>query len=340
MHATRYLARVLGWTLVLTAAGSGSAHADDASQTKANVSVRISGTSRSGRSGATESEARHTLKVGQSAIIGVYADFDGAMGSGGWPAGGNSSYAWRVEARLLAVTFETVELSMTWTRHDPGSRGDGSGSGDTRVLRLSADQRHVLDLVQSDSPASTLANIFVEVEAARAPGDAERAVLEYDFWLLHEGRTGQKTTAHQSYGGYQGAKVSAGFTPLMFGFDGGVMADGSSGPLAVSVKAHLTGRLRPDGRIDVTLGTDAWLECGAGRSGGSGVKEFVALDGETVSVEVPASFGGCTVSGANAVPSGARPGLTSTPGGLRVSSRDFFAGDHFSLLVRVRRFVR
>ena len=340
MDAVRFFARVLGWILLLTAAGTGSARADDASRATANVSVRIIGTSRSGRSGAAESAARHTLTIGQTAIVGVYGDFDGAIGSGGWPAGGSDSYAWRVEARLLAVSFETVELSVTWSRREPCRRGQGPGFGDTRVLKLSGDQRHVLDLVQPESPASTLANLFVEVEAARAADDDEPVRLEYDFWLVHQSRAGRQTTAHRSYGGYQGEKRSADFTPLGFAFDGGVVADGSDAPLSVSVKARLIARLRPDGRMEVTLGTDAWLECGAARSGGSGVKDFVARDGETVRVEVPASFGGCTVSREHALPTGARPGLTGTAEGLHVSSRDFFDGDQFSLLVRVRRFAR
>lgn len=77
-----------------------------------------------------------------------------------------------------------------------------------------------------------------------------------------------------------------------------------------------------------------------GRSGGAGVKEFVANEGETVSVELPASFGSCMVPGTAAVPPGSRPGVTASLDGLRISSREFFEGDRCSLLVSVRPFER
>jgi len=338
MQAAQTVIRVLGLTLLLISATCGAAFAADAPPVKADVSVRISGTGRTGRSGIAESAAAQTIAVGQTAIIGVAGDFDGAMSSGGWPIGSPDSVAWRVEARLLAVSFETIQLSVTWRRHEPGTSRDGAGPGDTRVLKLGAGQRHVLDLAHSDSATSDLANVFVEIVAARAEEDRERPLLEYDFWLVHDSRSGKKTTAHQSYGNWDFAKAA--FNPITFGLDGSIVPDGSNGPIAVAVSAQLTGRLRPDGNMEVTLGTEAWLQCGQGRSGGAGVKEFVAKEGETVSIELPASLGSCTVAGTAVVPPGARPGVAATLDGLRVASREFFDGDRFSLLVRVRRFVR
>jgi hypothetical protein len=312
-------------------------YAEDASQPKANVSIHISGTSRTGGSGANQSTATHTLAVGQSTVVGVHADFEGAIGSGGWPVGGVTSHAWRVEARLLAVNGEAVEVSVTWRRYAPGARGELAGSGDTRVLKLTVDERHVLDLVHSDDPTSDLANIVVEVEARRAEEPAERIVWDYDFWLVHERAKGGKTTEHQSRGGFQGESTPVAFTPLSFGLNGEAMPQGGDGPIGVSVGIRVAGRRRPDGNIDVTLGTEAWLACGQGRGGGSGVKGFVAREGETVSVEVPLAMGACTLDGVHAAPPGTKRGVTDTPAGLRVSSREFFEGDRLSLLVTVRR---
>jgi hypothetical protein len=338
MHATRTASRYLGLALLLVPTTCAAAFAADPAPARANVSVRISGTSRTGRSGVAESASAQTLEVGQTVTIGAAGDFDGAMASGGWPVGDAASIAWRVEARLLRVSFETTELSITWRRYEPAGRGGGAGPGDTRVLRLSAGQRHVLDLVQSGSPTSALANLFVEITAARTEDARDLVIMEYDFWLVHESGSGKKTTSHQSYGSYDSAKAA--FDSLTFGFDGSLVPGGANGPVAVSITATLTGRLRPDGNVEVTLGTEAWLQCGAGRSGGAGVKEFIAKEGETVSVELPASFGSCTVTGTGVVPPGARPGVTATGDGLRVSSPEFFDGDRFSLLVRVRRFQR
>jgi len=67
------------------------------------------------------------------------------------------------------------------------------------------------------------------------------------------------------------------------------------------------------------------------------VKEFVAREGETVSVEVPLAMGACTLDGIHAAPRGTKRGVTDTPAGLRVSSREFFEGDRLSLLVTVGR---
>jgi hypothetical protein len=287
----------------------------------------------------SQAVAAHTLMVGQTAVIGVHGNFDGAIGSGGWPAGGDTEYAWRVEVRLLSARFETVELAVAWERYAPGARGDAAaGPGDRRVLKLSSEQRHVLDLVHSDSPTSDLANLVVEVESSRASEPAAGVVLDQGMWLVHESRAGKKTTQHQSYGGYQGTTISAfAFTPLGFTLDGELAGSAAAAPVTVSVNARLTARLRSDGDFDVTLATEAFLACGGGRSGGGGIKEFVAHDGETIAVEVPLVMGACTVDGSHAVSPGARPGVTATAAGLRVSSREFFDGDRLSLLVRVRR---
>ena len=283
------------------------------------------------------SVATRTLAIGQSTVIGVNGDFAGAMGSGGWPVGKGPGYAWRVDARVQAIDFETVVLSVTWRRHGPGNVNEDAGAGDTRVLRLSAGQRHVLDFVQSDDADSPQVNLLVEVEAGRATAPSERAVLDYDFWLVHEDRSGTKTTRHLSYGGFQGEKMPFAFAPLGFALDGTPATDAGSSPVSVSVNGGLTGRLRPDGDLDVVVDTEAWMACGSGRTGGGGAKTYVARIGETVSVEVPTAFGWCTIAGVQGVPSHAKSGVTATGAGLRVSSREFFEGDRFSILVTVKR---
>ena len=342
MHARSILRRIAGCTLILASALAGAANADDVAGPKARVSVQISGNSRDGRPGVVKGAGAALLEVGQTAVIGVYGDVEGSglLGVSGWPPANATSHAWRVELRLQAVSFEAVELSVTWKREDPRSRAGGPGAGDTRVIKLSAGERYVLDLVQSDSPGSNLVNLVVQLEASRADDSPDRTMLEYDFWLVHEDRTGKKTTEHRSYGGFAGTKMSVDFAPLVFGLDGALVRGGSGAPFAVLVKAQLTSRIRPDGRIEVTHYTDKQLECGGGFSSGSGEKEFVAQDGETVGVELPAFLGWSVLPEFRTVPPGARPGVTSTPKGLRVSEREFFEGDRFSLVVRVRRFTR
>ncbi len=329
--------RLPGHVLALAVVMAWPAYGQDASYPKARVSVHITGTSRTGRTGVPTSAAGHTIAIGQTAVIGVTGDFSGAMGSGGWPIGGDTSYAWRVETRVKAIESDTVELAVTWQRFAPGTRAAGTGIGDVRVIRLSTAERHVLDFVHTDDARSPTANLLVEIEASRMPELAGRAVLSYDFWLVHEDRFGTKTTEHQSYGAFQGDKRSVAFKPLGFNLDGTRAPDAAAAPLTVSVSGHLTGYLKPDGALDATLSTEAWLACGGGRSGGGGVKQFVVREGETISVEVPAAIGWCTIAGTRVVPSDARSGVSATPAGVRVTSGEFFSGDRFSLLVRVGR---
>lgn len=236
------LRRFSGYVLALTVVLAWPAYAQDASQLKAKVSVHISGTSRTGRTGVPTSAATRTVAVGQTAVIGVSGDFDGAMGSGGWPMAGDTSYAWRVETRVKAIESDTVELTVAWQRYAPGNRaGDGSGVGDVRVIRLRTTERHVLDFVHTDDASSPTVNMLVEIEASRGPELAEGVVLDYDFWLVHEDRFGTKTTEHQSYGGFQGGMMPVAFKPLGFNLDGTRAPDAAAAPLTVSVNGQLTG---------------------------------------------------------------------------------------------------
>lgn len=93
--------RLPGHVLALAVVMAWPAYGQDASYPKARVSVHITGTSRTGRTGVPTSAAGHTIAIGQTAVIGVTGDFSGAMGSGGWPIGGIlcTPGVWRLESR-------------------------------------------------------------------------------------------------------------------------------------------------------------------------------------------------------------------------------------------------
>ena len=337
MVRASFVRQLAGCALVLAGTLAWPASAHEGQAVRADVLVHIYATSRTGPTGRPHASAGGSLIVGESAVIGVSADFDGAIGAGGWPIGGSGEYAWRIESRLLSVDFEKVEIAVTWKRRAPGTRSVESGYGDTRTITLGANERHVLDLVHADSPGPR-ANIVVEIEGRRASGPEAHGLYLYDLWLVHEGRSGTKTTQHQSYGAFGGGKMNFAFKPLGFTLDGELPKNSVGAPLAVSVNGSLVFRPRSDGTIEVSLDTEAWLACGRGRSGGGGAMEYVARDGETISVEVPTSIGWCTIEEADGVPPRARPGVTVVGGGaVRVSSREFFDGDRLSLLVRIQK---
>jgi hypothetical protein len=307
---------------------------------KAHVDVRVAGTIRSEATGVPSATAGGDLAIGDAGTYSVHGDFAGATGAGGWPAAtSDTSFAWRVEARLLSVKTDLIEVSLTWGRYRRGAGSDAPEAGDGRVVSLKAGQKHVLDLVQSDAPRSRVANLIVEVEAKQVEDLAYAGMaIGYDLWLVHENRAGQKTTRRVQTVGAQGEKVGFPFPRLGFELDGTVVPRSSNPPLTVAVDGTILGRMRPDGAIDLVVDSRLWTGCrDGGLGGGGGRKEFVARDGETVAVDLPFGSGYCGTITGEAVPPNVRPGVSPFGNGLRVSNREFFEGDRLSLLVTARR---
>ena len=309
---------------------------------KAHVEVRLLSTARAGATGSASASTGRTLAVGQTGTIGVAGDFSGGSGTGGWPIGGTGDVAWRVDARIVAVEIDTVEVAIKWGRYRPGVGHEEREVGDDRVVRLMTGQRHVLDLVHASASSSPLANLVVEIEARQVEDPAYvGAPIGYDIWFVHESRTGQKTTRRAQIVGSQADWKAFEFRPLGFSLDGAPLPAEASAPVGAYLEGELLGRLRPDGSVGLAIRNRFGIECATGgtngRSGGRGEKELVAGDGETVSLELPVSIGWCTVSAPSSTPSNARRGVTAVKGGLRVTASEFFSGERFSLLVTARR---
>jgi len=307
---------------------------------KASVGVRILGTHRAGATGVSSGGTGGELEVGQAGTYGVYGDFSGALGAGGWPVRGtDTAHAWRVEARLLSLRADSVELAVEWSRLASAAEQSVPEVGDRRVFRLKADERHLLDLVQSDDPASAVANLVVELTAKQVEDPAYAGVsLAYDLWLVHQSRAGEKTTKRVQVAGSQGAMMVFAFPKWGFRLDGTVVPGEGDPPLTLSVGGTVLGRLRPGGGIEVVLDGSLQLGCRSGGiGGGSGTKSYVARDGETVEVELPFGSGYCGTITGESIPPNVRPGVSVFGAGLRVSNREFFEGDRLSLLVAARR---
>ena len=307
---------------------------------KASVGLKILSTHRAGATGTSSGGTGGELQVGQAGTFGIYGDFAGALGAGGWPVKGtDTSHAWRVEARLVSIQADAVELAVEWSRHAHAAARSVPEAGDRRVLRLKADQRHLLDLVQSDAADSQVANLVVELTAKQVEDPARAGVsLAYDLWLVHESRAGEKTTRRFQVAGSQGATMAFAFPRWGILLDGKVLPGESDPPLTLSVAGTVLGRVRPDGALEVVVDAALQLGCrGGGIGGGGGTKSYVAQDGETVEVELPFGSGYCGTITGEAIPPNVRPGVSASGAGLRVSNREFFEGDRLSLLVMARR---
>jgi hypothetical protein len=340
MKLTRHL-RLLALVLTLGGGASTTSYAQER-PVKAHVDVRLLTTNRTGATGSVSSLAGSDLAVGQTGTIGVYANFFGSRSAGGWPIGvGGDGYAWKVEARLISVQVDTVEVAINWGRYRPLTGIEARETGDYRVISLRTNERHVLDLVQSDKPDSPGANLVLQIEARQVEDPAYANVsIGYDLWLVYEDRAGARTTRRTPLTGGQGESRPFAFRPLGFALDGNVVTADSKAPINLSVEGALLGRLRPDGAFELVVDGMLRLGCGDESSvgGGGGQKRYVAGDGETVSVELPFGSGHWgAVTGAT-IPPNARPGVSALgQGGIRVTKQEFFQGDRLSLLATARR---
>ncbi|MDO8836384.1 MAG: hypothetical protein Q7V01_12360 [Vicinamibacterales bacterium] len=331
----------LGLTVVVFGVAGlicGSASGEETSA-RARVDVSIIGTQRTGATGPPSATAGDNLAVRQTETFGLYAR-DGSLGAGPWPDLRQSSEgsAWRVTVRLVSLQVDTVELAITWGRHRASAGSWSPEAGDSRTVSLRAGERHVLDLVQIDTPTSSLANVLVELEVRRVEDPAYADLsIGYDLWLVHEGRGGRRTTRRVQLNDGQGATLPFAFEPVGFGLDGRVRARVDGASLALSVDGQAMGRLRPDGAFDVAITSWLWLRCGkGGRGGRGGTKTFTARDGEAVGVELPVGTGYCGIPDVP-LPPDARNGVTAEGASLRISNEAFFEGERLSLLVTVGR---
>jgi hypothetical protein len=128
------------------------------------------------------------------------------------------------------------------------------------------------------------------------------------------------------------------FAPLKFGIDAASPGDGSDGFVNVVLKGTLTGRVKPDGTIEITLASVRSIDCTSGLSAHeSGTKTFISAPEETTAVDYPWAFGYCPLSSRVVKPARARAGIVENDGRLQVNYKEFFAGERTSILVTARR---
>jgi hypothetical protein len=229
-----------------------------------------------------------------------------------------------VRFTLVSVQIDKITVDVTMGRRDdepPGARNV------TRHLVLSENAPHVLDFVEANgSESCAVRSMVLQVSAAfeEAPAFA-RELLSYDLWLTHRDAAGREWTRRESRSARQGELVDFRFRPLRWRLD--ALRSGGDRNIAVDeqVSGAIRGRIREDGRIDVSFQAMRELALGEGSTGGRGGRKiFVVQSGEPVRLELPAATG--------------RSSLSRTDGSnTQVDYGELFGGHSTAVIVKVGR---
>lgn len=208
-------------------------------------------------------------------------------------------HVWSVRFTLVGVEIDKITVDVTMERRDSEP---SAARNVTRHLVLSENAPHVLDFVDADgSDRCSVRSMMVQVSAAfeEAPAFA-RELLSYDLWLTHRDAAGREWTRHESRSARQGELVDFRFRPLRWTLD----ALRSAGDRDMAIDEHVSGairgRIREDGRIDVSFQTLQELAVAHGSTGRRGGRKiFVVQSGEPVRLELPAAIGRSAISRTN-----------------------------------------
>ena len=295
---------------------------------------------------ATPPRVKMTLRALATPVNGpsfeqASADVDLALGESGTTAfsastnlchiaaGGNAlvsepNYRWKARFTLVSVQIDTITVDVTIDRH---ADEPPAVTQETRHLVLSEGAPHLFDFVHTDgSGTCRTRSIALEVSAAftEAPALA-RELLSYDLWLTHRDAAGRQWTRHEVRSARQGEVIGFRFRPLQWTLDALVSAGTHDTTVTEHVSGSIRGRIRDDGKIDVSFQTLRELASGEG-SGGErgGQKIFVVQSGEPVRIELPPANGQHAIS---------RSSGTST----RVDYAQVFGGHTTAVIVKVDR---
>ena len=223
-----------------------------------------------------------------------------AVGSGNKPQEGALA-TWRADARLVSLDASGATFDIRWSRTvNDASDVDGSSIDRTYHVRLAEGAVLTLDVLRTrqgsdlgpfqsspgfpdcDGAAVTLQFKYEENQSLA------NSLLEYDVWLVDRDRAGHETIDHLTPRGLQGQQMEYAFRRIAYGRDG-LVAD--NGPLGLEVRGRVTGRARPDGRIDIVVSAERTLRLGSLGNGDGGSRQATVEDGETIELELPGPAG-------------------------------------------------
>jgi hypothetical protein len=233
-------------------------------------------------------------------------------------------HSWTVRFTLVSVLIDKITVDVTMDRRDAEP---SAARNVTRHLVLTEGSPHVLDFVEaSGSESCAVRSMVLQLSAAfeEAPAFAHEW-LSYDLWLTHRDAAGREWTRRESRSARQGDLVDFRFRPLRWTLD----ALRSAGDRDLTVDEHVSGairgRIRDDGRIDVSFQTMRELAFAAGSTGGRGGRKiFIVQSGEPVRLELPPWTGRSSIPRTNG---------SST----RLDYAELFGGHSTAVIVKVER---
>ena len=193
---------------------------------------------------------------------------------------------WLLEARLLELKATAARLSLRWSRNVlvPGAIVGGDMQREYE-LTFSEGASSVIDLVRppdGGSPGCDGVVIEMGFDFADPPARASE-VLDYDIWLVHREADGRQVVDRSAGRGLQGEIVHYRFKPLRDDAAGAPL-DGAS---RIDFGGWMKGRLRPDGRITVSIWAQRVVWKNRLGQSHEGSLTTVVSDGETLEVEIP-----------------------------------------------------
>ena len=344
---------------VLAVATPAAAVADQVPQLSLNARMIHSDGSPGGSSGSP-----HPMVVGQGVTSYLFAT-ENLCGLGAADASaklnesGNEprrGYVWKVTRTGVSHVNGLLTFDLDWTRYDGGTPVASASS--KQRLSLHEGTSYPIDLIRASTAGSCKAGaVIVDITAGatEAPAFAD-TVLQYDLWLTHQDASGEKQIKHFVVSAKQGAAGRFEFSPMRFDVPK-LAPDQYDLDLVTRVLGAVKGRLREDGKVNLELLTQRMdrlerrdnTKTIEPRAGGRKTLELL-LD-ETVEIELPRTSGttahvaspqspgisGGVGIGARQGPASALPPVALKDGSIVVSIRDFFDGDRFSIMIRVRK---
>ena len=272
-----------------------------------------------GRASFENASADVALSVGESGVttISTMNDLCTIAAGGTVDRMSGPHHAWSVRFTLVSLQIDKITVDVSMERRDsepPVVRQE------TRHLVLTEGARHVIDFVGAGgSESCAVRSMVLEVSAGvdEAPAFA-REQLSYDLWLTNRDAAGREWTRHDSRTARQGELVAFRFRPLKWTLD-------RETTINEDVSGALRGRIREDGRINVSFQAMRELALGEG-SGGErgGQKIFSVQSGEPIRIELPPASGQSAIARSNG---------PSTP----VDYAELFGGHTTAIVVTVER---
>ena len=300
--------RTLAW-LLLALGGTALAHDEAgpfASDEKARIAVNLLRTDRGGPTRRLMSMGPGDYSAGDrlpSTVFGVGTESEGcddemtasvAEGSAAAMLG-DHALVWTVDVEVVAVSTDRIVLDTAWRRLARGEDGQPStlAAGSGAELTLREGERVLVDYADSVPSGDRLCaqSYAVELTAAMAEDPLARRQVAYELWLVHERPGGGQTSQYARLTAMQGEEAEFQFPRERLRVVAGGPTEAGA-ELQVDVKGTVRGRVRPDGSLDVSLGSRRQLryrsaEGSGGVVGESGEKLVNLQPQETIRVDLP-----------------------------------------------------